>query len=550
MTSRRTLGLMAVLLLLVLGALARPAWESIQFLLRPTPKGVEPLAGEPKVEGLVVRRDDKGQWVAEFDYFYPDHPPAVLVVVETLGTSSLPGVAPPRSRTVHGPAIRGRQHVRVTVRPPVGDSTASTQTVTALLMRDAQRLAAQTVDQTIDWARAAEWARDAENARRPVQDLVGEATRLIDSDEDRVLPQAKNMLEAALQRDARLDAAYLELARIAMKTRWGPEGLHQAEGLIASARAINPESVNAKILLGYVYAHQGRHREAEALLAAAEETHPPNLWLWTNWGELKLMQGQVDAATAKFREALRRPPAGNSYDRARRAAYYHLRVLLWQRKDLDGVETLLRQRRADYGQNDCEAAGLARFVLDARGRVDEAISLAEEARKIACASDDAREVLGLAHYTQWAAAPAAQRTDLLNRARVYLPGGPRLLYQLAVSEHTAPAARALVGAGEPVDQQDNQRMTALALAMQDRDHAAARRLLRLGARADTPVGAMEIPVALLPVLSVDLEGIRLMQQSGVDYAKLAYRGMTALQHAQQSGDRRLIEALSARAQKL
>jgi ankyrin repeat protein len=127
-----------------------------------------------------------------------------------------------------------------------------------------------------------------------------------------------------------------------------------------------------------------------------------------------------------------------------------------------------------------------------------------------------------------------------------MPSGPRLMYRLAANEHTLPAARRLLAAGERVDQLDNQQLNALAHALQEGDHAAARRLLQLGARPATPIGGGNLPVALLPVMNRDLRGIRLMQQFGVDYATLRYQGMTALEHAKQTGDRALLEALDRR----
>src|SRR5688500_12191903 len=133
--------------------------------------------------------------------------------------------------------------------------------------------------------------------------------------------------------------------------------------------------------------------------------------------------------------------------------------------------------------------------------------------------------------------------ESLHQARVYLPAGPRLLYQLATSDRTVGAAKRLIDDGESIGQRDNHKLDALAHALKARDHAAARRLLRLGARPEALVGDHEMPVALLPVVTSDFDGIRLMQQFGVDYAKLRFRGLTAIDHARRIGDQRLLEAL-------
>jgi hypothetical protein len=80
-------------------------------------------------------------------------------------------------------------------------------------------------------------------------------------------------------------------------------------------------------------------------------------------------------------------------------------------------------------------------------------------------------------------------------------------------------------------------------ALQERDHAAARRLLQLGARVDTTITEGEFPVALTPVMSEDIEGVRMMQKFGVDYSKLRYQGRTAIDEAKRTGNRRMLEAL-------
>jgi Tfp pilus assembly protein PilF len=88
-----------------------------------------------------------------------------------------------------------------------------------------------------------------------------------------------------------------------MKSNWGPEGLRQAENLLHSALQINPASVNAQVLLGYVYAHQGRSQATETLFKEASRIETKNLWLWTNWGEMYAMQ----ASSIRRRRSMRKP---------------------------------------------------------------------------------------------------------------------------------------------------------------------------------------------------------------------------------------------------
>jgi len=346
-----------------------------------------------------------------------------------------------------------------------------------------------------------------------------------------------------IEEDARYTEAYVDLARIAYRSNWGPEGLHQAENLLSSALQIEPDNVNAKILLGYIYTHQHRFEQAQALFSEVAKSDPPNLWLWAHWGESLLMQHKTDAAIAKYRETLRRPVTHDTYDRARNDAYRNLLAITQERKDLDGMEALYKQRVSDYGPGSCYSADYARFMLQVRGDTQAAIDLARRALNKDCEDSESRKILGLAEYVKWAAATGPERTESLNQARIYLPAGPMPLYLLAASDLTVPAIKQLIASGEQIDQKDNERQTALGYALQNGDLDAARRLLKLRARSDVPVGYEDMPLALIPVIRRNVEGVRLLRGFGVDYTKLRYRGATAIEFAKQSADHALLQAL-------
>src|SRR5690606_21986326 len=150
----------------------------------------------------------------------------------------------------------------------------------------------------------------------------------------------------------------------------------------------------------------------------------------------------------------------------------------------------------------------------------------------------------------WAGAQGPGRAEALRLARVEMPVGPQLFHLLAETDQTLPAARQLVAAGEDVGMQDNRRMDALAHALAQGDVDAARRRLSLGARTDALVGPEQVPVALLPVMSRNLPAIELMRKAGVDYTRLRFRGMTALDVARQEGDEALLRVLDPGSRRL
>jgi len=279
------------------------------------------------------------------------------------------------------------------------------------------------------------------------------------------------------------------------------------------------------------------------LFAEVSKSNTDNLWLWSNLGELLTMEGKPEQAILKYRQAIAHPMTHDTYDRARAFAYEHLLELLEERKEPDQMEALYKQRIAEFGPGSCYSTDYTRFLLEVRGDTQGAIDLATRALNQSCDDADSRELLGLAEYVKWASTTGSVRAEALNQARIYLPAGPKPLYLLARSDRTLSAARALVAAGEGIDQEDNAKLNALAYALQNRDVGAASRLLALGAHPDAPVGDAAIPVALLPVISADADGVRLMRRHGVNYSTLRYRGATAFDVAKRLGDKRLLDAL-------
>ncbi len=565
MESKRPVILMGILLLLILAYVSRPLWGTGDLSQgQPTP--APPLAGSNTISGLRVHQVPTGGWMADFDYFYTGSPRQVGISAFLLGNGVPvqgpigPTVMPPAARALS--VQRGQHHLSLELQRPPTIPSMLTTTQVLVEMRGVDfmpgqqattqqdKLASQLVDQTINWPDVETWLFERQVANKSVDQLLKESVTQIDTGQEWTLAAAKRTLERLVSRDPKFVAGYIELARIAMKTNWGPEGLHQAETLLTSALQIQPDSINAKILLGYVYAHQRRYNAAEQLLADAAKTPNTNLWLWSNWGEVLVMQGKIDAGMEKYREGLARPRTHDTYDRARLDAYSHLIALLEARKDLDGAEALYMKRADEFGPGSCFNSDFALFLLRQRGNPEQAMLAARKAIDGHCQLPRARDALGLAYYATWAKAPTDKQAELLNQAHVFLPIGPKAVYLLASSEHTVEALKKLTRAGESIDQRDNERVNALAYALKESDHPSAARLLRLGARPDALVGVEQMPVALLPVIVGDSEGIRLMRKSGVDYSELHYQGRSVLDQVRRSGNRDLVRAMDPKSGQL
>ncbi len=504
----------------------QPGAPSADIASTPTTPSSE---GAISISGLTVKPGEDGEASVDFDYSLERGGLPVMFRIEFVPQAGTANAEFHRFVPLPVPPIVGQHHVNRHIKYP-GEGTTEHAIVSLVDVNDSRELVSQRIDVVITW---------------PSQDEhdFSTAFQMIENGSDDELRQARETLERLVGKNPQLDAGYVELARIAMKTNWGPAGFHQAETLLDSALKIRPESVNAKILLGYVYAHQHRFEEAESLFADAARTDPPNLWLWTNWGELLDMQGHTDQAIAKYRETIERPLRSINYQKARENAYILLIQLLEKRNDLDGAEALYVQRIKELGESHCYKAAYARFKLNARHDPNAAIDLLRPALGLSCEAPP-RQLLGLASYLIWAGSDGDDSAAALNQARIFLPAGPTTLYLLASNDSTMPAAKKLVASGEAIDQKDNEEMTALAYALQHGEFAAAERLLGLGAGPETPVTAAAIPVALLPVLDGNRAAIGVLQRAGVDYSKLRYRGSTALDFARQSGDDALLDALN------
>lgn len=545
MQSKRTIFLTGVLIVLSMGVVGQVTWEThLKPWMYPGPDS-KPLAGENSISNIKVSQNERGQWFVDFDYFFTGNPSSLSITVETLGGDLVkPKVLPQNNPYL--PAQRGKQRITQELkRPAVSEAVSATQVRIRLIQWHPQvrDIVTSSSPIQISWPDYATALILDELRVKSVDDFLGKTIDMIDAGEASGLRSARQRLELLLERNPQLHQAYLELARVAMKTNGIPEGLRQAETYIDAAYTIAPNDPNVWILRAYVYSYQGRYREAEPLFDAASRTDTPNLWLWTSWGEFHLLQGRTSQAIEMFRKAVDAPPPGNTYDRARKHAYWQLFKLLDNKNQLALSEMLYEKRYSDYSSVACFGAELAQFMLMKRGNVARATELAGLPSVATCETPSPKEILGLAHYASWAEAPAAEQAEQLNRARVVFPPGTRLIYQLARSDHTVKALKALKAIGEQIDQMDNRKMTALAYALSDKDIDTARRLLRLQARHDLMVGPSELPLALIPVLAEDYPGIKLLRQFGVDYTKIKYQNATAIDHAKGIGNQKLLEAV-------
>ena len=315
---------------------------------------------ENSISNEVVAIGRFQQWTVDFDYCFTGAPHSAELLLELTPetVSAVDGGMPNAFMTPLGVAEPGMHHLSVPIR--YMENRQRTGRVSVSLAQwlctgrfDCigchSRSCSRGVLQSIDWPDPLTSRRNYELATHSVDESLKKAQALIDTEVEQNELEARAILEALIADNPRLDAAYTELSRVAMKTDWSPSGRHHAEGLLQSALRINPQSINAKVLLGYVYAHENQYAKAEALFSDAASSNTNNLWLWSNWGELLVMEGKRDQAMVKYRKAISQPMTHDTYDRARAFAYRNLIDLLSERSDLDGMEALYRKQIQEFG---------------------------------------------------------------------------------------------------------------------------------------------------------------------------------------------------------
>lgn len=542
MQERRALVLMSLLLALLAGYLVKDRLD--KGFAQTAPSAPEFKPGRGALSGLQVSRASSGLYTVKFDYDYDGPPHQAYFSVRALTGQDTDRI--PLGITVQPEP--GHHSVETVLRHPMtGTAHEVTRRIVATLRQGPNTLASAEIDYVIEWPDASTYAMLENNARKTKQELYDEAVALIDEGESESIESAKKNLEQIILADHDFAPAYIELARVAMKSNWSAEGLAQAEKHLLDALQIDPKSANAKVLIGYVYAHQKRYSEAEAALSEAAAIGTKNAWLWANWGEVLLLEGKAEASVEKYLRAVAGERSYDTYDRARIDAYDHLFPLLERANDEARLEQLYRKRADEFKQYTCFEAEYGAFRLRHYGDFAAGIEHARGAVDAGCKDDESREILGLAYYVAWAGQKGDERAKSLAQARVFFPEGPRLVYQLARSKKTLPVVNALEHEGVAIDGRDSDELNALAYAFMAADADAAAALAKLGAKFGTEVGRDRCPVAFIPFLQRDVKSIAMMRERGVDFTTIRYRGVSATDFARNSGDPELEKLVRQRA---
>lgn len=447
----------------------------------------------------------------------------------------------------------GKNKIKAPVHRFLSGVPAKLQTKTAkvaILRPGGGELVSRTFEQTIYWPSSDQFSL-ASNELGEVERLYKLCVDTIDSERD--LDNAKRGLEKILLAKPEYVPAYAELARYQMKTNWSPDGLAQAEQSLNTALRLDPNHANSHVLIGYVYTHQRRFKEAEAALRKAEKIGTGNIWLYTNWGVLRALEGKRHEAIEKYRKAIEAPPSLKTHERARSDAYVHLLEIFTADKRWSEADTLHQQRITKYPDNGCHKADYALFHLVRNGDHENAIAIGSKALEQQCPVQhiDERLILAMAYYTKWAkllgsGADARTADQHFNRGQALYSDMPKLLYSLARSSHTATVIPSLKRRGIVVDAPDREGISALVHSIINRDMVATDNLIRHGSNVNQRLNADGLTPLMLAASRGDYDFVAMLLRKGADRNLRTRSGYTAERIAAMGGHKKIAALLTAR----
>jgi len=351
--------------------------------------------------------------------------------------------------------------------------------------------------------------------------LASEAKALIDqySGDGPELPEAAAKLQSAIELDSGNADAYVEMARIAMKSGGlEPQTLAGAENLLRKGLASKPEHGNSYVLLGYVLVHQGKLDLAEKAFADAHRFSATSPWLGMNEGELALLRddrktaqqryaGVANAAQfpasvrAQASEALAKDYAKHGEAEKARASYKQVMELApnnaWA---MGNYSRLLRVSMLDVEESEI----WGRRALD---RMNYGWG---------------RENLGNTLYLKWAEALVVEKNAekaqaAFTEAQQYLRSPAEVLHEIDEYPRAHPIIDALVKKGYSLDTFDgiSGGTTPLTKAAAHPNLAIVKALLKAGADPNAP-GFEGGTALMIASLGGDLQMVNVLLRAGAD----------------------------------
>ncbi|HRQ15264.1 MAG TPA: tetratricopeptide repeat protein [Promineifilum sp.] len=236
---------------------------------------------------------------------------------------------------------------------------------------------------------------DVVRARELLDSWFGKGQHLLD---------AAELLENVLRKDSEFAPAFLEYGRLFQKAalitnrEYDLERLAEARTWIFKAIEIEPDYVDAFIILSSTYINAGRHAEARAALARAEAMGSDDPGIEINHAVMLRREGQDDAALERYERVIEQ---GKKADPAYAVASGMMANIYSDQGRYEEAKAAHELKLEVEPESAWNWGGYSRFLIFRYGDVDGAIASARKALSI-MNYGDGRFVLACALFTKWA----------------------------------------------------------------------------------------------------------------------------------------------------
>lgn len=368
---------------------------------------------------------------------------------------------------------------------------------------------------------------------------------------------AKSLLDQIILEDPNAVQAYLELARISMKTdENGSEqsnyaGLIEARRLIETALKINPNYANSHILYGYVLGIQKHTADAIAAFKKAKQIGTSNMWLYYDWALALKNAQRTDEAIQVLNEGVELTPLPATYElrssnHAIPRIFDLLNELLDERNSLKEIDVLYKKRLSVLNEP-CEYASYARFKLFSEGLYEQAIEQGGKAYEYKC-GDEVRTVLAAAYIAKWSLdkdLSADDREQILRKGQALVGNSQELIMDFANSPIGQQVLPKLKIAGFKIDEPDIKGMTPLAYSAASGSPQAVQRLISAGANPNREL-VQGWTALMVAVAAQQPETVKVLMDNNADLNRQSRDGSTAISIAKKIGNKEIIKLLQAR----
>ncbi len=364
--------------------------------------------------------------------------------------------------------------------------------------------------------------------------------------------KAKRLIDYSLARNPNFVDTYHELARYLMKTQGfgtSSSGVMQAEQVLLTAKEIDPEHANTRVLLGYVYSWQNRFDESLQELERAKEIGTDNLWLYTNWGEMYERKGEPDKAIYYYKKAIEGPRPKNSYYRGMLFAYKYLSSLYIDQKMYEEASELNKEASGRFREKECFKAQMQLVDALYLDKYQEVLNDLELNTYKYC-KNTYKEIKTVANLRMWnylVSKGEDTAEAYYRKATVINPDYVDLLatvakYQFSIDEGVL---ENLNKNKRGLDITDSDNKSALISTILTNDRNAAERLIKGGAYVNNVYTDQKVTALIIAVAYNNLEMVKLLVNNGADINHKLVNGLTALDIARSNNYAEIVEFLSS-----